>query len=112
MHGEGIDLALKGLADPIRRRAIQRLVQGPATAGQLAALFSVSRPAVSRHLRVLRHSGLVTATSSGRNVWYQARHAALAGLSEWLEAVARRAADAPALSRRWDPQPPEHRRTR
>jgi DNA-binding transcriptional ArsR family regulator len=100
MPADGIDLALKGLADPIRRRAIQRLVQGPATAGQLAALFSVSRPAVSRHLRVLRQTGLVTATPSGKNVWYQTRHAALAGLSEWLDAIARRAADAPTLSRR------------
>ena len=112
MPADGIDLALKGLADPIRRRTVQRLVQGPATAGQLAALFSVSRPAVSRHLRVLRQSGLVTASSSGRNVWYQARHAALAGLSEWLDAVARRAAAAPALSLRREPDPPDPRRPR
>jgi DNA-binding transcriptional ArsR family regulator len=98
--GKTINLALKGLADPIRRRTIQRLAQGPATAGQLAALFSVSRPAVSRHLRVLRHTGLVKATSSGRNVWYQTRQPALAGLSEWLDALARRAADAPTLSPR------------
>lgn len=112
MRGDGIDLALKGLADPIRRRTVQRLVQGPATAGQLAALFSVSRPAVSRHLRVLRQTGLVTATSSGRNVWYQARHAALAGLGEWLDAVTRRAAAAPALSPRREPDPPGPRRPR
>jgi DNA-binding transcriptional ArsR family regulator len=112
MRAEGIDLALKGLADPIRRRTVQRLVQGPATAGQLAALFSVSRPAVSRHLRVLRQTGLVTATSSGRNVWYQARHATLAGLGEWLDAVARRAVAAPALSPRREPDPPDSRRPR
>jgi DNA-binding transcriptional ArsR family regulator len=112
MHGERVDLALKGLADPIRRRTIQRLVQGPATAGQLAALFSVSRPAVSRHLRVLRRTGLVTATSSGRNVWYQARHATLAGLGEWLDAVTKRAADAPTLSLRSEPDPPDPRRPR
>jgi len=43
---------------------------------------------------VLRHTGLVTATSSGKNVWYQTRHAALASLSEWLDFVAKRAADA------------------
>jgi DNA-binding transcriptional ArsR family regulator len=112
MRGERIDLALKGLADPIRRHTVQRLVQGPATAGQLAALFSVSRPAVSRHLRVLRRTGLVTATSSGRNVWYQTRPAALGGLSEWLDAVARRAADAPTLAAHGGPDPPDHRRPR
>lgn len=103
MRAESIDLALKGLADPTRRHTIQRLVQGPATAGQLAALFSVSRPAVSRHLRVLRRSGLVTATSSGRNIWYQAQHATLAGLGEWLDELTRRAADAPTLAR-WGPR--------
>lgn len=112
MPGERIDLTLKGLADPIRRHTIQRLVQGPATAGQLAALFSVSRPAVSRHLRVLRQTGLVTATSSGRNVWYQTQHTALAELSQWLDAVAVRAADAPVLSPRWEPHPPDPRRSR
>jgi DNA-binding transcriptional ArsR family regulator len=51
-----LDAAIRGLADPIRRATLLRLAQGPATAGQLAALFSVSRPAVSRHLRVLRES--------------------------------------------------------
>jgi DNA-binding transcriptional ArsR family regulator len=110
MAEQSIDAALRGLADPIRRHTIQRLAQGPATAGQLAALFSVSRPAVSRHLRVLRHAGLVSATSSGRNVWYQARHAALAGLEDWLHEVAKRVADAPAVSLRQDPDPA--RRTR
>ena len=95
-----LDPVLKGLADPIRRHAIQRLAQGPATAGQLAALFSVSRPAVSRHLRVLKDAGLVTAASSGRNVWYQARHAALAELQVWLHEVAKGVADAPTLTLR------------
>jgi DNA-binding transcriptional ArsR family regulator len=106
-----IDLALKGLADPIRRRTVQRLVQGPATAGQLAALFSVSRPAVSRHLRVLREAGLVTATSSGRNIWYQAQHAALARLGAWLHDVTERAATAPRLALRHTPELLDDKRT-
>jgi DNA-binding transcriptional ArsR family regulator len=112
MMATSIDLALKGLADPIRRHALQRLAQGPATAGQLAALFSVSRPAVSRHLRVLRHAGLVAATSSGRNVWYQARHAPLAELEAWLHEVGKRVADAPAGSFQRDAHPPDRRRSR
>jgi DNA-binding transcriptional ArsR family regulator len=106
-----IDLALKGLADPIRRRTVQRLVQGPATAGQLAALFSVSRPAVSRHLRVLRQTGLVTATSSGRNIWYQAQHPALARLGAWLDDVTERAATAPKLALWREPDLLDDRRT-
>ena len=46
---------------------------------------------------MLRRTGLVTATSSGRNIWYQARHAALARLDAWLGEVTERAAAAPRL---------------
>jgi DNA-binding transcriptional ArsR family regulator len=94
----GIDATLRGLADPVRRGTIQRLAQGPATAGQLASLFAVSRPAVSRHLRVLRESELVVATSSGRNVWYEARRVPLARLEGWLRDLGERVGGAPALT--------------
>lgn len=61
-----LDAVLAALADPTRRSMVQRLAQGPATTGQLAALFPISRPAVSQHLRLLRDAGLIGASSSVR----------------------------------------------
>jgi DNA-binding transcriptional ArsR family regulator len=54
------------LADPHRRALVERLGHGPCSVGELAAGLPISRPAVSRHLRVLREAGLVTAESRGR----------------------------------------------
>lgn len=61
-----LDVLLAAVADPTRRAMIQRLAHGPATTGQLAALFPISRPAVSQHLRLLRDAGLVRAASDRR----------------------------------------------
>src|SRR5262249_28139477 len=69
---ETLAAAFGALGDPVRIGVLQRLAQGPATAGQLARLFDVSRPAVSRHVRVLRDAGLVGATAHGRHLWYVA----------------------------------------
>jgi DNA-binding transcriptional ArsR family regulator len=56
----------EALADPVRRDILRRLRQGPARVNDLAAGHPVSRPAISRHLRVLRQAGLVEADASGR----------------------------------------------
>lgn len=56
----------EALADPVRRDILRRLRQGPARVTDLAAGHPVSRPAISRHLRVLRQAGLVEADASGR----------------------------------------------
>ncbi len=56
----------EALADPVRRDILRRLRQGPARVNDLAAEHPVSRPAISRHLRVLRQAGLVEADASGR----------------------------------------------
>jgi DNA-binding transcriptional ArsR family regulator len=50
---------LSALADPTRRAMLARLSAGEATVGELAEPFSISQPAVSKHLRVLEHAGLV-----------------------------------------------------
>ncbi len=92
-----LDVALTAIADPIRRSILQRLAHGPATAGQLATLHSVSRPAVSRHLRVLREAGLVRATPRGRHLWYEAQAHPLLTVEQWLRDVTKRMADAPRL---------------
>lgn len=59
-----------GLADSIRRELLVRLADGPARVVDLAAHHSVSRPAISRHLRILSDAGLVQATAIGRERHY------------------------------------------
>lgn len=62
---------MQALADPIRRDILCRLRETPLTAGAIAEAFPVSRPAVSRHLRVLREAGLVCVEESGRERVYR-----------------------------------------
>ncbi|WP_285106360.1 metalloregulator ArsR/SmtB family transcription factor [Promicromonospora sp. MEB111] len=58
------------IADPIRRELLLRLADGPARVVDLAAEHAVSRPAISRHLRVLSDAGLVRGTDDGRERRY------------------------------------------
>lgn len=82
------------VADPVRRRIVVLLGEGPLTAGALAAAFpGISRPAVSRHLRVLREVGLVAAETVGRERYYRAEHDALREIDRWLSTVRRQAWD-------------------
>lgn len=76
--------ALAALADPTRRRIVELLAAGERSAGELAAEFEVSRPAVSRHLRVLREAGLVSARSRSRQRIYRLEPGPLAELDDWL----------------------------
>ena len=77
--------ALTALADPIRREIVALLAGGEVSAGELARRFPVSRPAISRHLRVLREAGLVTARSDGKRRLYALDPAPLRDLDVWLE---------------------------
>lgn len=61
-----LDLTFGALADPTRRAILERLTTGHATVGELAKPFAVSRPAISKHLRVLERAGLVRRTKDGR----------------------------------------------
>jgi DNA-binding transcriptional ArsR family regulator len=61
-----LDLTFGALADPTRRAILARLAQGEATVNELARPFDISRPAVSKHLRVLERAGLVRRTPEGR----------------------------------------------
>jgi DNA-binding transcriptional ArsR family regulator len=62
--------ALSALADDTRRQILTRLANGSQPAGQLARGFRMSQPAVSKHLRVLRQSGLVVSRKAGRQQLY------------------------------------------
>ncbi len=61
-----LDLTFAALSDPTRRAILDQLVHGVATVGQLAEPFNVSRPAISKHLRVLERAGLVHRERDGR----------------------------------------------
>jgi len=74
----------KAIADPVRRSILMMLREQPLTAGEIAGRFEVSRPAISRHLRVLREGGLVRDTLVGRQRFYELDASRLAGLIEWL----------------------------
>jgi DNA-binding transcriptional ArsR family regulator len=77
--------AAHAIADPVRRRVLELVRDGELPAGKLAAEFEVSRPAVSRHLRVLREAGLVSERREGRQRLYRANPAPLAELRSWLD---------------------------
>src|SRR6266516_1508967 len=73
------------IADPTRRAILDRLRAGAARAGALAADFQKSRPAVSKHLRVLRQAHLVADVRVGRERVYTLEPAGLARVAGWLE---------------------------
>ncbi len=76
--------ALAALADGTRRQLVELLAAGDRSVGELAAEFAISRPAVSRHLRVLRESGLVRSTVAAQRRVYSLRPEPLAELDAWL----------------------------
>ena len=82
-----LDRTLAALADPYRRRTIDLLRQRPHRAGELAQAVGLPPPAMSRHLTVLRRSGLVEETHpefDARVRIYALRLEAMAGLRDWL----------------------------
>lgn len=103
------------IADPTRRRIVELLVAGPQTAGHVAASVSdISRPAVSRHLRVLRDAGLVEVDEVGRERIYRTTTTSLDAVQTWLDAVRPTAPPSPldAMSSSLDALETEVRRTR
>ena len=78
-------LVLAALADPVRREIVELLAAGEMGAGEIAERFPVTRPAVSRHLRVLREAGLVTSEVRAQRRVYRLERAPLAELDAWLE---------------------------
>jgi DNA-binding transcriptional ArsR family regulator len=70
--------------DPTRRTIVELLAERERSAGELAAQFETSRPAVSRHLRVLREHGLVRTRAEGRRRLYALDPTPLAELDAWL----------------------------
>ena len=79
-----VDDLAAAIADPVRRTILVMLREQRLPAGEIADRFAISRPAISRHLRVLRESGLVRDTLTGRQRLYELDASRFAGLIEWL----------------------------
>ena len=73
------------LGDPARFAIVKRLASGSQSAGELAAPFNISRPAISRHLRVLREAGIARAEVRGREWHYSLDPATFQDVGNWAE---------------------------
>lgn len=77
--------AFAALGDPTRRQILERLRSGPKPVGVIAAGLSVSRPAVSQHLKILKEAGLVQEEPQGTRRVYQIDPKGLGPLRAWLD---------------------------
>lgn len=73
------------IADATRRTIVQRVARGRLTAGELARGFRISRPAVSKHVRVLVRAGVLRVRREGRNRVYELDATPLRAVDEWVE---------------------------
>ncbi|MEM7355377.1 MAG: metalloregulator ArsR/SmtB family transcription factor [Acidobacteriota bacterium] len=83
---------LRAISDPTRRAILDRLLSGSRSVAELKKQFSMSRPAVSKHLGVLRDAGLVVSQRVGRQQMYELDLTPLARIREWLEPYRREGA--------------------
>src|SRR6202162_3970475 len=79
------EATFQALADPTRRDVLDLLRLAVQPAGQIARAFPVSRPAISKHLRLLRRAHLVQEKREGRNRLYQLNPEALKAVDSWLQ---------------------------
>ena len=79
------DAAFSALADPTRRAVLDLLRAGMRPAGEIARSFTVSRPAISKHLGILRRAHLVEERREGRHRLYQLTPEPLQAVDSWLE---------------------------
>ncbi|MEO7039793.1 MAG: metalloregulator ArsR/SmtB family transcription factor [Candidatus Elarobacter sp.] len=81
----GLDAVFSALSDPTRRRIVERLARKSLSVGEIAAGFAISQPAISRHVRVLEESGLLTREIEGRVHRCSLSPDAMQLASTWLE---------------------------
>jgi DNA-binding transcriptional ArsR family regulator len=79
------EATFQALADPTRRAVLDLLRHGNQPAGQIASAFPVSRPAISKHLRLLRRAHLVSEHREGRHRVYQLNPEPLRAVDSWLD---------------------------
>ena len=81
-----MEAALRAIAEPRRRRILELVRERERSAGEIAAQFDVTRPAISQHLSVLKEAGLVDERRNGTQRLYRARPQGLADLKAFLDA--------------------------
>jgi DNA-binding transcriptional ArsR family regulator len=79
------DAAFKALAHPLRREIVERITGGATTVGEATRDFGVSKPTISRHLKLLEEAGVVTRVIDGRTHRLSLRPETLAETSDWIE---------------------------
>jgi len=79
------EATFNALADPTRRAVLELLIRGSRPAGEIAQAFPVSRPAISKHLRLLRQAHLVEERREGRHRVYQLNAEPLRAVAGWLD---------------------------
>jgi DNA-binding transcriptional ArsR family regulator len=79
-----IESVLRALADPTRRKLYERLVGAEASIARLTEQVSISQPAVSQHMAILRAAGLLSERRQGRSTIYRAHPKGLAPLVDWI----------------------------
>ena len=79
------DAAFNALADPTRRAVLDLLRAGTRPAGEIARVFPISRPAISKHLKILRRAHLVQEHKEGRHRFYQLNPQPLRAVDSWIE---------------------------
>jgi DNA-binding transcriptional ArsR family regulator len=80
-----LDRSFDALAHPARRAIVARLARGPATVGEASRGLDLSKPAISKHLKVLEETGLVGRTVLGRTHRLELRPRPLAEVERWIE---------------------------
>jgi DNA-binding transcriptional ArsR family regulator len=75
----------RALSHPIRRGIVERLAAGPATVGDATAGFGVSKPAITKHLRVLEETGVVSRVVEGRTHRLSLEPDVLGGAADWMD---------------------------
>lgn len=84
MIDKQLSLIFAALADPTRRAIVERLSRGEASAGELAEPFGISKPAVSKHLKVLEKANLIIRKKDAQWHRFQLQSATLKSASDWI----------------------------
>ena len=84
-NAAALDLVFSSLSDPTRRKMIERLSRKPMSVGEMGKGFSMSQPAISKHVRILEEAGLLQRTISGRTHFCSLNPTAMGDALEWID---------------------------
>src|SRR3954468_23585722 len=85
LAADQLSVAFSALADPTRRAMLARLAHGEATVGEIGRPFAISGPAVTKHLKVLEHAGLITRSRQAQRRPARLEPQALQAVTRWLD---------------------------